>query len=169
LAIAAFVIQALFIFQEPAQQVVGEWGWQELVLSSAHLLLLLVAWANRRLTGVSWIGAGLLMNWAAMAANGGWMPITPTALVLAGHADLAPSLAAGTRVYSSKNIILPRDQTRLWPLSDIFVLAEPFPIPSIFSGGDTLVAVGVYLLIQDAVLGLGSTATGANTNLRSEQ
>jgi hypothetical protein len=167
LAVSAFAIQALFIYQGPTRQVVGEWGWQELVLSLAHLLLLAVAWVNRDLKGSAWIGVGLLMNWAAMVANGGWMPITPTALVQAGHGDLAPSLAAGTRVYSSKNIVLPRDETRLWPLSDIFVFAEPFPIPSIFSGGDVLVAVGAFLLIQGAMLGHDSTATGERSSLRS--
>lgn len=161
LAVAAFAVQALFIYQRPAQPVIGGWGWQELALSAAHLLLLVVAWANRRLTGVPWIGVGLLLNWVAMLANGGWMPITPDALVGAGHGNLAPSLAAGTRVYSSKNIILPRDQTRLWLLSDVFVLAAPFPIPSVISVGDALIAVGAFALVQQAMLGHPSTVPNA--------
>jgi hypothetical protein len=169
LAVAAFAVQALFIYGAPAQPVVGGWGWPELVFSTAHLLLLFVAWRNRKLTGVAWVGAGLLLNWAAMLANGGWMPITPASLARAGHTDLAPSLAAGTRVYSSKNIVLPKDQTRLWLLSDIFVLAEPFPIPSVFSAGDVLVAVGVFLLIQDAMRAHHSAVPRVGSELRSEQ
>jgi hypothetical protein len=43
---------------------------------------------------------------------------------------------------------LPRAQTQLWLLSDIFVLPPPFPIPSVFSLGDMMIAAGVFLLVQ---------------------
>jgi hypothetical protein len=87
-----------------------------------------------------------------MVANGGWMPITPNALAGVGFANLVPSLASGTRVYSSKNIILTLEETRLWFLSDVFALPRPFPIPSVFSIGDVFVALGVFVLIQDAMV-----------------
>ncbi len=152
LAVAAFAVQALFIYQTPSWKVVGEWEWQELLFVSSHLLLLLTVWANRHLVGVPWIGLGLLLNLAVMVANGGWMPITANALVRVGFANLVPSLASGTRVYSSKNIILSLEETRLWFLSDVFALPRPFPIPSVFSIGDVIVAFGVFMLIQDAMV-----------------
>jgi hypothetical protein len=62
------------------------------------------------------------------------------------------------RLYSSKNIILPAEQTRLQFLSDIFLLARPFPVPSVFSLGDVAVAAGVWALIQSAMLGRESSS-----------
>lgn len=152
LAVAAFAIQTLFIYQTPSHRSIGVWGWQELLFVASHVLLLGAVWANRRLPGVKWIGLGLLLNLLAMVANGGWMPVGPQAVVRAGHTGLVPSLDSGTRVYSSKNIVLPPEETTLWYLSDIFVLAKPFPVPSVFSIGDVLAAVGGFLLIQQAML-----------------
>jgi len=164
LAVAAFAIQALFIYQSPVRKSVGVWGWQEVLFMVSHLLLLAVVWANRHLPGVKWIGLGLLLNLIVMVANGGWMPVTPEAVVKAGHTGLVSSLEPGTRVYSSKNIILLAEQTKLRFLSDIFVLAKPFPIPTIFSLGDVFVAAGVFLLIHGAMLGWARGTGNEHTN-----
>lgn len=153
LAVTAFAIQALFIYQKPIHKSIGVWGWQEILFMVSHLLLLATVWANRHLPGVKLIGLGLLLNFIVMVVNGGWMPVTPEAVVKVGHTGLVPSLESGTRVYSSKNIILPRERTKLQFLSDVLVLARPFPIPTVFSIGDILVAAGVFLLIQGAMLG----------------
>jgi len=152
LAVAAFTVQAFFIYQAPARKVLGTWGWQELLFAGSHLLLLAAVWANRQLPGMRWIGMGLLLNLVVMVANGGWMPITPEALTQVGHTSLVPSLAPGTRVASSKSILLPRQETTLWFLSDVLILARPFPVPSVFSVGDVLIALGVFLLVQSAML-----------------
>jgi hypothetical protein len=153
LPILAFAIQALFIYQAPLRKDAGLWSWQEWLFLSSHALLLVTVWVNRRLPGVLWIGVGLLLNLAVMIANGGWMPIAPAAVLQAGYSDLAPSLEPGTRLYSSKNIVLPPEGTALRFLSDVFILARPFPVPSVFSIGDVFVAMGVLLLIQSAMLG----------------
>ncbi|MGQ9492526.1 MAG: DUF5317 domain-containing protein [Anaerolineae bacterium] len=167
LAVAAFAIQALFIYQTPTRKTIGVWGWQEIFFMTSHLLLLATVWLNRHLPGVKVIGLGLLLNLTVMAANGGWMPVTPDAVVKVGHTGLVPSLETGTRVYSSKNIILPAEQTKLRFLSDIFILARPFPIPTIFSIGDVFVAAGIFLLIQGAMLGYAG-GTGAEKISRRE-
>jgi hypothetical protein len=159
LAVAAFATQAVFIYQAPSQRAPGIWGWQEWLFFTSHLLLLGMVWANRNLAGVKLIGLGLLLNLAVMLANGGWMPVTPEAIIKVGYTGLAPSLEPGMRVYSSKNIILPPEQTKLQFLSDIFLLARPFPVPSVFSPGDAVVAVGVWTLIQSAMLGRESSAS----------
>jgi hypothetical protein len=153
LAVAAFAIQALFMYQTPSQKAPGIWSWQEWLFLASHLVLMAMVWANRNLRGVKLIGLGLILNLAVMIANGGWMPVTPEAVVKVGYAGLAPSLETGMRLYSSKNIILPAEQTRLQFLSDIFVLPRPFPVPSVFSPGDVVVALGVWTLIQSAMLG----------------
>ena len=153
LAVAAFALQTLFIYQTPLRKAAGVWGWHELVLVGAHLLLLVAVWGNRHINGVKLIGLGLLLNLAVMVANGGWMPVTPEAVVRVGHTDLAPSLASGMRIYSSKDIILLREETNLWFLSDIIVLPRPFVVPSVCSIGDVLVALGAFAFIQGGMLG----------------
>ncbi len=158
LAVVAFAAQALFIYQTPSRKAIGVWGWQELIFVGSHLLLLVTVWANRHLEGVRLIGLGLLLNLVVMVTNGGWMPITPEALIKVGHAGLVPSLASGMRIYSSKNMLLSPQETKLWLLSDVFVLPRPFPVPSVFSVGDVLVALGAFFLIQSAMLGQHSPA-----------
>jgi len=155
LAVAAFVIQAFFIYQPPSHKTAGLWGWQETLFVASHLLLVAAVWANRHLGGAKWIGLGLLLNLAVMITNGGWMPVAPAAVLQAGHAGLVSSLTPGARVYSSKNIVLLPEETNLRFLSDMFVLPRPFPIPSVFSIGDVCVALGAFLLIQDAMLKYG--------------
>ena len=127
-----------------------------LVLS--YLLLFAVIWQNRSLPGVWLMGVGLLSNFSVMILNGGYMPITLEALTRAGFAHTALGTQAGARVLATKDIILPRDATVAWWLSDIFVLPPPFPIPSVFSIGDTLIALGIFWLVQS-----GMRATRART------
>lgn len=124
------------------------------LLTFSYLLLFLVVWGNRSLSGMVIVGLGLLLNFVVITANGGFMPITPEALRRAGHADLAPGLESRTLVRSTKDIVLTREETRLWILSDIFVLPPPLPVASAFSLGDLLIALGVFVLLQEA-LGVG--------------
>ena len=101
LPILAFAVQALFIYQAPGQKQNGVWSWQEYLFLTSHLLLLITVWANRALPGMLWVGIGLLLNLAVMAANGGWMPVAPEAVIKAGYSGLATSLEAGMRPYLS--------------------------------------------------------------------
>jgi len=152
-AVAAFAVQMLFIYQTPSSKAKGVWGLDEALFWGACLLLGLVVWANRHLDGMKLVALGLLLNLIVMAANGGWMPVTPEDVVKVGHTNLAPTLASGTRIHSSKNIILLRKETKLWLLSDIFTVPRPFPVPSVFSIGDVVVALGTFMFIQGSMLG----------------
>jgi hypothetical protein len=152
LAVAGFVVQTAFIYQKPLHKVIGRWGWQEAVFMGSYLLVLATIWANCSVKGIKIVGLGLLLNFLVMTVNGGWMPVTPEAITAVGYTHLAPSLASGTRVYSSKDVILLREETRLWYLSDVLVLPRPFPVPSVCSVGDAVVALGVFVLIQDGML-----------------
>lgn len=151
-AVIAFALQTVFIYRSSESKAAGVWGWQEALFIGSHALLAVALWANRHMAGIRWIALGMLLNLIVMVANGGWMPITPEAVVQVGHTSLVPMLQTGMRIYSSKDILLPRDATHLWWLSDVFVLARPFPIPSVFSIGDVAVALGAFLLIQQGML-----------------
>ncbi len=149
-ALVAFGLQIYLIyFPEPISAGLVSPRVGLLVLS--YLLLFAVIWQNRTLPGVWLIGVGLLSNFSVMILNGGYMPITLEALTQAGFAHTALGTEAGARVLATKDIILTRDATVAWWLSDIFVLPPPFPIPSVFSIGDALIALGIFWLVQSGM------------------
>ncbi len=153
-ALVAFGLQVYLIyFPEPVST--GLVSPRVGLLALSYLLLFFVAWQNRALPGIWMIGAGFIANFAVMVLNGGYMPITPEALAQVGHTRNALSSEPGARVLATKDIVLTRDATVAWWLSDLFVLPPPFPIPTVFSIGDVLIAVGMFWLVQSS-MGAGS-------------
>jgi hypothetical protein len=152
IAVLAFTLQIYDIyFPEPTSQ---GFSLRLGILIVSYLALLAVVWLNRSLPGIWLIGAGYIANFLVMILNGGYMPITMQALDQIGHARKVLSTEPGGRVIGTKDIVLPREATIAWWLSDIFVLPPPFPIPSVFSLGDVLIAAGVFWLVQSAMCGL---------------
>ena len=144
-ALLAFALQILVIyFPLPTGQ--GLLGPRTLLLLGSYALLVVVVAMNKSLPGLIVVGVGLLLNLAVMLANGGFMTITPEALQQAGLAHLALGEQAGARVLNAKDIILPRESTYLWILSDILIL--PPPVGTVFSIGDVLLAVGAFIFFQ---------------------
>lgn len=147
IALLAFALQ-IYLIYFPEVRAEGLVSLRVLVLIASYLLLFAVVWKNRALPGVWLVGAGLVANFAVMLANGGYMPITREALAAVGHLGNVTASGPGARVLATKDVVLPREQTLLWLLSDIFIVPPPFPIPSVFSLGDVLIAAGVFLLVQ---------------------
>ena len=147
LTIFALVLQ-FYTICFPAAKDTVEFQIGGIVLVGSYLLLLVPVWANRGLPGVKIVGVGLLMNLAVIAANGGYMPVAPEALVQAGLENLAPGLEPGARVANTKDIVLVAAETRLWFLADVFVVPRPWPIRMVFSAGDVLIALGAFVLVQ---------------------
>ncbi len=120
---------------------------QQALLVLSHLLLLVFVWQNRGLAGVQIMGLGVVGNLLVILANGGFMPITPDTLVHINPGSTWGQWPVGAHYGYSKDLILLREQTRLWALSDILVLPPPFPRPTAFSLGDGLIAIGVVVLL----------------------
>jgi len=97
-----------------------------------------------------WLAAGVALNLLVIVANGGFMPIAPEALVQAGIVESTQSVTLYSRRPASKGVVLPREETALWWLSDIIALR--FPIRNVISIGDILIAVGIFLFIQKTML-----------------
>jgi hypothetical protein len=116
----------------------------------SHLLLIAFVWLNRRLAGMWLIGLGLACNLVVIVANGGLMPIAPETLVRINPGVSLEQCTIGYHYGFSKDIILPREGTRLWLLSDALVLPAPFPWPTAFSLGDLLLGAAIVMLIQGA-------------------
>lgn len=146
LALLGFGLQ-VYIIYEPETTARGWLSPHTLVLVLSYMLLLAFVWVNRRLPGMPIIALGLLMNFTVMLANGGYMPISPEAVQRVGHEYELQSTEPGARLKYTKDILLPREQTRLWFLSDVFILPPPFPIPTVFSPGDAVLALGVWVLV----------------------
>ncbi|MEX1177386.1 MAG: DUF5317 family protein [Nitriliruptor sp.] len=97
--------------------------------------LLVVAWLglNRRLPGIGLVALGLLMNAAAIAANGA-MPVDPQAVRALGLGEL--------QVPPGKHTLM-TDATRLPWLADVLPLP---PLRSIVSIGDLFIGAGLLPL-----------------------
>jgi hypothetical protein len=150
LAIAAFALQWSVIYA-PLPRTEGLFGPRTLLLMASYLLVVVVVAMNRRVPGLALIGVGLGLNLLVMLANGGFMPVTLEAVERAGLAHLALGTEPGARLSATKDIILPAEVTRLWLLSDVFVVPPPVPFRTVFSLGDLFLAAGVFVLFQCAM------------------
>lgn len=103
------------------------------------LLLVVWVWLNRGLPGIVLIGAGVVMNLVAIAANGGYMPINPDAAAYAGALERYDASAVNNNSLASYD-------ARLWMLTDIFPVPAGFPFATVYSLGDILLTTGVSLL-----------------------
>lgn len=146
-ALIALIIQ-LFAVEFMQRRRIGQPSQQALLVLGSYVLLLAVVVFNRHLAGMWLIGVGLALNLLVMLANGGFMPVTLEALQRAGMAHLAVGTEAGSRVLSTKDVLLPRELTRLWLLSDILVIPRPLPFTSVFSIGDCWLAGGAFIFLQ---------------------
>lgn len=163
-ALASVRIRALWLFFAAiGLQIVAfpfgplPWRTPEAVASALWLasfaLLLAAAALNRRVPGVPFVAAGMLLNLAAVLANGGRMPVLPEAMRAAGH-DYAVH-------HNSEAAADPR----LSWLVDRWAAPDWVPLANVFSAGDVLIALGAFV----AALGLTGAAARVPRLPRSAQ
>ena len=102
-------------------------------LVSSYVLLLAVIAVNRRVPGAALMAAGLTMNLAVVALNGG-MPVSRDAVLAAG-ADGVIIIEDGARHH------LMSDADVLRPLADVVPVPSPFGV--VLSVGDVLLYGGL--------------------------
>jgi len=124
--------------------------------ASLHLLSygLICLWllANLRVLPMAAIGLGALCNLAAIAANGGRISASATALRAAGATVEASALVEQGSV---ANVVLMSDATRLNWLGDILYVPSWMPFATAFSIGDAILFVGLVWLIARGMKGHG--------------
>jgi hypothetical protein len=115
-------------------------------LLASQLLLLVFALLNRRIAGMNFLAAGLVCNLAVMAANGGFMPISPQAAALLAGEGALQDVPLGSRFGEKDILLLPQD-TRLEPLADRFLTPAWSAYRAAFSLGDALLAAGAFWML----------------------
>ena len=148
LALGALLVQ-LVLFNPPLnhQPWALEWGPWIWVISMLGMLAAFVKNAAAGGTsGTAWLvaGLGVVLNLAAVTANGGQMPVSPQALAFTkGEAHLHEHSLAQDAPAQLSNVVLIGPETRLTGLGD--VLPEPAWLPgaNVVSVGDLVLAAGL--------------------------
>ncbi len=141
IVVAAAVPQFLaFGFTTTRRHISDEYA--SVALVGSMILWLAFALANRRLPGFWMLGLGLAANLLVIAANGGFMPISPETLQVLAPETTPEHWMIGQRLGYSKDIVLLASQTRLAWLSDCLLLPSWFPYQVAFSIGDVFIALG---------------------------
>jgi hypothetical protein len=146
LVLVAFLPQFLF-FYLPATRTHIPDGWVSVGLLISQVLLLAFCWLNRHVVGVWLLALGLLLNFLVIAANGGFMPISPQTASRLVSAEAVQKIPPGSRFGHGKDILLATADTRLEWLSDRFLPPERFPYQVAFSLGDIVIAIGAFWLM----------------------
>lgn len=122
-------------------------GWSKAILVGSQLVLLVFVWLNRKQPGFWILGAGLLLNFLVIVANGGLMPISPETVRKVFSTVPESEWQVGKRLGNGKDIVLLVSTTRLWFLADRMILPDGLSYQVAFSVGDVLIALGAFWLL----------------------
>jgi hypothetical protein len=110
-------------------------------MSALHVatygLAAVVVWANRRVPGIVVLWLGTSLNLLAIAANGGTMPATASALRAAGLQDHTGFANSGSV-----------DGARLSWLGDTMATPSWLPLRNVISVGDLVILLGAGILVH---------------------
>jgi hypothetical protein len=133
LALVGLLVQAV-LFSGPVADAIGDLGAPIYVASSAAVLVVVLR--NLGVPGLPIVALGAASNLAAIVANGGWMPAGPSALAALG-------ITLGNGYTNSRVVAAPA----LAPLTDVLALPTWLPFANVFSVGDVLIGVGIFVTI----------------------
>ncbi len=142
----AILPQVVAFYYAPTARSLPGWA-AALCLVGSQVGLLVFVGLNLNRPGFWVLGLGLGLNLLVIAANHGLMPISPEVAAQLVPGRSPETWHAGLRFGWSKDIVLPRSETRMWWLSDRFLLPGWFPLRVAFSFGDVLIALGIFWLL----------------------
>lgn len=116
-----------------------------ILLIAGYSLLLVAAWLNRHLSGLSVVLVGICLNFLVITANGGVMPTTLQTIETTGRVqNLTTSLSANPAINplsgSKAGLVV---EPKLILLGDIIAVPLPGRLASALSVGDLIIAVGL--------------------------
>jgi len=140
LIIIAVLVQSMpFALSAPSSFV----ELKKALLVLSYVLLLWALSRNLQSWGIRILLLGVLLNFLAIVANSGLMPVSPEARLWAGKSAIGVS-EFGKVLPEGTGILLPIDQTNLWLLSDIIPVNL---IHAVLSVGDVLIVFGLLSFI----------------------
>ncbi|MBI4340639.1 MAG: DUF5317 family protein [Chloroflexi bacterium] len=119
-----------------------------LLMGSSYGLLLVGALSNLNMWGFRFLVVGLLLNVLPMAVNHWHMPVAPDTLMAAGFHHEA-DLSIGSLLKDSKSVLLDRQETPFWFLTDVFPISWPKSL--VFSLGDLIIVLALGLMLWSIV------------------
>jgi len=105
---------------------------------ASYALLVVFLTGNSKIPGLWIITIGTIMNFVAIARNGGVMPATRGALASAGLRIDPTQFANSAHLASPKFAFL----------GDVFALPAQIPFANVFSAGDICIVLGVLLTLH---------------------
>ena len=138
-----WLLQAAIATQLALIKVFAEVG-SPAVHHAVHVATYLAAgtfvWRNRDVVGMHLLALGGLANFAAIAANGGTMPMHPAAAELAGFTSFGDGFANSA----------PSVGSPLWFLGDVFAIPTGIPLANVFSVGDVVLLIAGLAMVYAA-------------------
>jgi hypothetical protein len=132
----------LLLFSSPLGDALGV-AAPAVYVATNGVVLLAVA-RNLAIPGLPLVLLGGAANLLAVAANGGYMPVSRAAMEAMGRAP-----GSG---YSNSALL---EHVQLAPLTDIFAMPAWLPVANVFSAGDILIGIGVAIAIVAGMHGRG--------------
>ncbi len=149
--VGLFVLQKLIV-ELPIVKPTTASNLSPVLLTATYGALVFFLLVNLSLPGIKLVLIGSLLNLTVMLANGGHMPVTREGLERTGHADRIVIRDGLALVEGSKSIVLEPEGTRLYLISDIFRVPEPYPFATNFSIGDVVITAGVSVMVLSTML-----------------
>jgi len=126
--------------------------WVETLHICSYVLMAFVLLANLRLPGMKLIALGAGSNFLVITANYGYMPVPFDHF--SGLFPREAAVMAAIGHYNNSAMIT--EGTRFWWLGDIFFVPRPIPFANVFSVGDVILLVGLFVFF----LGIMREKTG---------
>lgn len=145
LVFIAFLPQFVVFYLPGMRQLVSD-RWVALLLPLSQALLLTFVWLNRRQPGMMILLIGTALNLTVIAANSGFMPISPQTASRLVSQEVLDDIQPGER-FGTKDILLHPQETRFEWLADRFLPPAWFTYQVAFSIGDVFIASGVFWLL----------------------
>jgi hypothetical protein len=136
---------------------------RRILFVASYLLLLGFVAVNARHVGIVIIGAGLLLNFAAIVANGGLMAITPETILKTG--SIPGDAVIGEWLPGSKDVLVERADVHLWFLTDRLTWDAISPAFRAFSVGDVVIVAGLVFTVLELSLPRLGPAVGRGSSV----
>lgn len=114
----------------------------------AYILMIIGILLNINQVSMRYIFIGTLLNCVAVFLNGGKMPVFSKCLKYVSLDNHIKVLEEGKILTHT----LMSNETKFKLFADVIPIPKPYPFPKVISVGDILISIGIFLLIQRAMM-----------------